>query len=71
LSYSPQRIVLSGGVMQRQEIFPMICHYGQNILNGYVQSPLIVDQIDQFIAPPGLVTRSGILGAIALAMEAT
>lgn len=70
VSYSPQRIVLGGGVMQRQEIFPLIRHEVQSILNGYVQSPAIIERIDQFIVPPGLGNRSGILGAIALAMEA-
>jgi fructokinase len=69
VSYSPQRIVLGGGVMQRQEIFPLICHHVQNILNGYVQAPEIVDHIPRFIVSPGLGTRSGILGSIALAME--
>ncbi len=69
VSYSPQRIVLGGGVMQRQEIFPLIHSDVQNILNGYVQSPDILDHIDQFIVPPGLGNRSGILGSIALTLE--
>jgi fructokinase len=69
VSYSPQRIVLSGDVMQRQEIFPMIHHHVQNILIGYVQAPDILERIDRFIVPPGLGNRSGILGAIALVIE--
>ncbi len=55
--------------MQRQEIFPLIHSDVQNILNGYVQSPDILDRIDQFIVPPGLGNRSGILGSIAIAMD--
>jgi fructokinase len=69
VSYSPQRIVLGGGVMQREEIFPIVRREVQKILNGYVQSPDIIDRVDQFIVPPGLGNRSGILGAIALALD--
>jgi fructokinase len=69
VSYSPHRIVLGGGVMQQQKIFPLIRRQVQDILNGYVQSIEIAEQIDRFIVPPGLGTRSGILGSIALALE--
>jgi fructokinase len=47
----------------------MIRRNVQSILNGYVQSPAILDHIDHFIVPPGLGNRSGILGAIALAIN--
>jgi fructokinase len=70
LIYSPQRIVLGGGVMERQEILPLIRRSVPKILNGYVQSPQISDHIDQLIVPPALGHQAGILGTIALAMEA-
>jgi fructokinase len=38
-------------------------------LNGYVQSPAITKDIDEYIVPPGLGSRAGMLGAIALAKE--
>jgi fructokinase len=56
---SPEQIILGGGVMQRAELFPKIRSRIAELLNGYVELPDIV--------PPGLGTRSGVLGALALA----
>jgi fructokinase len=57
---SPERIVLGGGVMQREELFPKIRGRVAELLNGYLEPPGIV--------PSELGTRAGVLGAIALAM---
>jgi fructokinase len=67
---SPQRIILGGGVMQQAHLFPLIHREVQALLNGYVQSPAILDEIDAYIVPPGLGSRAGVLGAIALAEQA-
>ena len=67
---SPQRIILGGGVMQQPHLFPLIRQKVQQSLNGYVQSPWLHEQIDEYIVPPGLGARAGVLGAIALAMQA-
>ena len=64
---SPQRIILGGGVMDRSFLFPMIRVRVRDLLNGYVQAPAIIDQIDTYIVPPGLGHQAGVLGAIALA----
>ncbi|MDB4895756.1 MAG: fructokinase [Firmicutes bacterium] len=64
---SPQRIILGGGVMQQEQLLPMLRKAVQTLLNGYVQSPAILEQIDQYIVPPALGGNSGVLGAIALA----
>ena len=66
---SPQRIVMGGGVMEQSHLFPLIRQKVQSLLNGYVQSPAILDQIDGYIVPPALGKRAGVLGAIALAQE--
>lgn len=66
---SPQRIVLGGGVMSHEPLFPLIRQYVQQRLNGYVQSPNILEDIAHYIVPPGLGSRSGVLGAFALAQE--
>jgi fructokinase len=65
----PQRIILGGGVMQQQHLFPLIRRRVQELLAGYLQSPAILDGIDKYIVPPGLGGRAGVLGAIALAEQ--
>jgi fructokinase len=67
---SPQRIILGGGVMYQRHLFPLIRRKTQRLLNRYIQSPSILDQIEEFIVPPGLGDRSGVLGAAALAQRA-
>lgn len=67
---SPQRIIMGGGVMEQPHLLPLVRTRLQDALNGYVQSPAILDQIDSYVVPPGLGKRAGVLGAIALAMQA-
>lgn len=66
---SPQRIIMGGGVMEQQQIFPLVRQKVQTLLNGYVQSPQILDEIDSYIVSPGLGSQAGVLGAIALAQQ--
>jgi fructokinase len=67
---SPKRIVIGGGVMQSGMLLMRVRAEVQRLLNGYVQSPAILEHIDAYIVPPGLGGRSGVLGAIALAARA-
>jgi fructokinase len=64
---SPQRIILGGGVMQQSHLFPMVRANVQRLLNGYLQAAAIIDDINNYIVPPALPGRSGVLGAFALA----
>ena len=64
---SPQRIVLGGGVMERHQLFPLIRQKVRENLNGYIPSPVVTGTMKDYIVPPGLGKRSGILGAMALA----
>jgi fructokinase len=66
---SPQRIILGGGVMQNELLFPLIRRNVQKILCGYIEHPKILKDIDHYIVPPGLGPLSGVLGAAALAMR--
>jgi len=66
---SPQRIVMGGGVMDQPQLFPLVRRKVQDLLNGYVQAPDILNEIDGYIVPPGLGKRAGVLGAIALARK--
>ena len=68
---SPERIVLGGGVMQQTQLFPLIRKELARILNGYIQAPEITERRENFVAPPRLGSRSGVLGALALAQQAT
>lgn len=70
LMLSPRRIILGGGVMQKEFLFPLIRSEVVGMLNGYVQSPQILDHIDDLIVPPKLGDRAGVLGSIALAIRA-
>jgi len=70
LTLSPQRIILGGGIMKQMTLFQMIRRNVLQLLNGYLQVPTILEQIDQYIVPAELGDRSGVLGAIALAQKA-
>jgi fructokinase len=67
---SPQRIILGGGVMQQPQLFPLVRQKTLEALNGYVQSPTILHNIDAYIVPPALGNKAGVLGAFALGMMA-
>jgi fructokinase len=70
LTLSPKKIVIGGGVMGRDFLFPMVRHKVRELLNGYVIHPSLLKKIKEYIVPPGLGSRSGSLGAIALAQMA-
>lgn len=64
---SPKRIVLGGGVMQQAQLFPMIRTELATLLNGYIERPALLDGMESYVVPPQLGSRSGVLGALALA----
>jgi fructokinase len=68
---SPQRIIMGGGVMQRTTLFPLLRGEAVDLLHGYVRAPPILDAIGEYIVPPALGARAGILGALALAAQAS
>lgn len=66
LTLSPQRIVLGGGVMGMPGLLDATRAAMADSLAGYVA----VDP-DTYLVAPGLAGRSGVLGAIAMAMDLT
>lgn len=70
MTLSPQRIILGGGVMSQPHIFPLIHNEVYTMLNGYLQAKAILENMDQYIVPPLLGGRAGVLGALALAEAA-
>lgn len=67
---SPQKIILGGGVMSQAQLFPLIWKRTPELLAGYVQDRMILEQIEEYIVPPKLGNRAGALGAVALAIQA-
>jgi fructokinase len=63
---SPQRVIMGGGVMGQTHLFPRVRAAVQRLLNGYVQMPAILNDIDRYLVPPALGDRAGVLGSIAL-----
>ncbi len=70
LVLSPERLILGGGVMQAASLFPLVRHYLQRSLAGYVQASALHSGIDRYVVAPELAENSGIVGALALAEQA-
>jgi fructokinase len=66
---SPQRIVIGGGVMEQKQLLPLIHKQVPTMLNGYIQSSEIVNNIQNYIVLPELGNRAGIVGALELACQ--
>lgn len=64
---SPRRIVLGGGVMQTPGLIGRVREAAARLGNGYFGP---ATEYDSLIVEPALGTRSGLLGALALAMAA-
>jgi len=64
---SPERIVVGGGVARRDALLPLVQREVLSLMNGYLDSTVVRDRISDYITPPALGGRAGVLGAIALA----
>lgn len=69
LILSPQRIILGGGVMHQQSLFPLIRVRVKELLNGYLVTKELED-IDHYIVPASLHDDQGIMGCLKLAAQA-
>lgn len=70
LTYSPQKIILWGGVMHQEQLFPMVREKTKELLNGYIHHSMILEHIEDYIVAPGLGENPGILGAVCLGIQA-
>ncbi|TAH69569.1 MAG: ROK family protein [Anaerolineaceae bacterium] len=68
--YSPGRIVLGGGVMHQEQLFPIVRAKVKEYLKGYINAKEILDNIDSYIVPPKLGDNAGIKGALKLGFMA-
>ena len=70
VTVSPERIILGGGVMQRQNLLPMVRAETVRLLNGYVQASAITEKIDEYIVAPELFPVSGLVGSYLIGKRA-
>lgn len=68
LTISPQKIILGGGVMHQEQLFPLIRQKVLELLAGYIKTPEL-ESIDTYIVPSSLNDNQGIMGCIQLAVE--
>ena len=66
LCYSPQRVILGGGVMHTPGLIKMIRREVLRCLNSYIKKEEILVDIDNYLVLPDLGDNSGIIGAIEL-----
>jgi fructokinase len=68
--YSPKKIILGGGVMHVEKLFPLIRKKTLEYMNGYIDTAELRD-IDNYIVPAGLGGEQGIKGALYLAKQSS
>src|SRR5262249_52236283 len=51
---APQRIIMGGGILHQEHVFPRVRHEVQQLLNNYIQVSELHAQLDDYIVPPAL-----------------
>ena len=69
LTLSPRKIILGGGVMHQEQLFPLIRSKVTEFLNGYLNTKELKD-MDSYIVPSSLHDDQGIMGCVELAKRA-
>jgi fructokinase len=69
LAYSPEIIILGGGVSAHPGLHELVRIQAREALAGYIHSPEFDRHPGGFIIPPRLGQDSGVLGALALAIR--
>jgi fructokinase len=68
VSFSPQSIVLGGGVMSKKGLLEKTIEYAEQSLKNYIVFPYN-QGLKHIITTPGLGSRSGVFGALALILD--
>lgn len=66
---SPQRVVVGGGVMERPGLLDAVRARLVELNAGYLETPMIGDEVKRYVVAPALGDEAGVLGAIALAQR--
>lgn len=69
LILSPEKIIMGGGVMKQEQLFPLIREEVKRLLNGYIVKKELAKDIDNYIIPPALGDNAGLLGCVALGLK--
>ncbi len=69
LTLSPEMIILGGGIMHQEQLFPLIRNYVKEMLSGYIKTDEI-ENIDGYIVPASLHDDQGIMGCLELGRRA-
>ena len=69
MTYSPEKIILWGGVMHQEKVFDMVRKNAKEFLNGYLPEVSLPKDLSQYIVAPALGENPGIIGALCLAQE--
>lgn len=69
LTLSPQLIILGGGVMHQEQLFPLIRSHVKEMLNGYIKTRELAD-LEHYIVPASLHDDQGIMGCLELGRRA-
>lgn len=70
LLYSPDKIIIGGGVMHQDNLFQMVRDEVKKNLNGYIHSDKLTGTLEDYIVPPALGDHAGLTGAIELGKRA-
>lgn len=66
LTLSPRRIILGGGVMDQEQVLPLVHGQFVKLLNGYLRVPEAGPRVADYLVRPQLGAKAGLLGALAL-----
>ena len=66
MSYSPEKIILGGGVMHNKKMYPLIRKELLKQLAGYIAKDEITKDIDNYVVEPLLNDDQGVIGACEL-----
>lgn len=70
LILSPEIILIGGGVSQQAHIFPKIRRAFKKHMNGYIDHPILNENLEDYIRYPKNGQNAGLIGAYYLAMQA-